>query len=369
MNPFLLRGYKGPEFFCDRENETNKIITGLKNGQDITLYGYRRLGKSALIKHVFHHLESEYTCIYVDIWGTINAEEFSKQLINSTIQSKLLSKKRFRDKVFDFLKSIGASFKIDVDGLPSVDVIYKERNSGFESLDELFSFIRKLDVPVIIAIDEFQEIRNYSNHVPFEAKLRAITQDAGNVQFIFSGSEKHLLTDIFTSYRNPFYQSTRMMTIDKINEEAYKEFVTQHFESAKKQIQPDVLNFILKASYRHTFYAQAMLNLLFSVSKKTVELPEYKTYFKNFILEKSPYYSELPELLSRHQFILLKAIAKQGTVANPTSSDFLLKSGINSASSMHRLVNSLLDKQLILKEDEAYRLYDVFLEYYLKMEN
>jgi len=66
---------------------------------------------------------------------------------------------------------------------------------------------------------------------------------------------------------------------------------------------------------------------------------------------------------------LLKAIAKQGTVANPTSSDFLLKSGINSASSMHRLVNSLLDKQLILKEDEAYRLYDVFLEYYLKMEN
>jgi len=112
MNPFLLRGYKGTDFFCDRENETNKIINALKNGQDITLYGYRRLGKSALIKHVFYYLESEYTCIYVDIWGTTNVEEFSKNMINSTIQSSLLRKKRFRDKVYDFLKSVGRLSKL-----------------------------------------------------------------------------------------------------------------------------------------------------------------------------------------------------------------------------------------------------------------
>ncbi len=368
MNPFLLRGYKGTDFFCDRENETNKIINALKNGQDITLYGYRRLGKSALIKHVFYYLESEYTCIYVDIWGTTNVEEFSKNMINSTIQSSLLRKKRFRDKVYDFLKSVGASFKIDADGIPSVDVIYRERNTAFESLDELFSFIQKLDVPVVLAIDEFQEIRNYSNHVPFEAKLRSITQNTGNVQFIFSGSEKHLLADIFTSYRMPFYQSTRMMTIDKISEDAYSEFINRHFKTAKKEIQTDVLKFIMQASYRHTFYAQAMLNLLFSVSKSTMDLTEYKKHFENFILEKAVYYSELPELLTKQQFIMLKAIGKQGKITNPTSSEFLMQSGIKSASSMHRVVNSLLDKQLILKEEDAYRLYDVFLEHYFKIE-
>jgi AAA+ ATPase superfamily predicted ATPase len=367
MNPFLLRGYRDPELFCDRENETNKIITALKNEQDITLYGYRRLGKSALIKHIFHYLESEFTCIYTDIWGTTNVEDFSRNLINSTIQSNLLRKKRFRDKVYDFLKSVGASFKIDADGNPSVDFIYKERNTAFESLDELFTFIGKLDVPVIIAIDEFQEIRNYSNHVPFEAKLRAITQNSGNVQFVFSGSEKHLLADIFTSYRMPFYQSTRMMTIDKISEKAYSEFIVRHFKSAKKEIQADVLDFILQSSYRHTFYTQAMLNLLFSISKRSTDLSEYKEHFKNFILEKAVYYSELPDLLTKQQFVMLKAIGKQGKITNPTSSDFLIQSGIKSASSMHRVVNSLLDKQLILKDDDAYRLYDVFLEHYFKM--
>jgi len=368
MNPFLLRGYKGPEFFCDRKEDTDQILTALRNSQDITLYGYRRLGKSALIKHVFHFLESEFTCIYVDIWGTTSIEEFSKIMINSTIQSELLRKKRFRDRVYDLLKSIGASFKIDSDGMPTVEVIYKEKNSGFESIDELFSFVGKLDVPVIIAIDEFQEIRNYSNHVPFEAKLRTITQNAKNVQFIFSGSEKHLLADIFTSYRMPFYQSTRMMSIDRIDENLYKEFIINHFKSAKKQIQPEVLTFILQNSYRHTFYTQAMLNLLFSVSKKEVKLSEYKTYFENFILEKSAYYSELPDLLTKQQFMLVKAIAKQGSIANPTSSEFLMLSGIHSSSSMHRVINSLLDKQLILKEENVYRLYDVFLEYYLKMQ-
>jgi len=159
-----------------------------------------------------------------------------------------------------------------------------------------------------------------------------------------------------------------MMTIDKISEDAYSEFINRHFKTAKKEIQTDVLKFIMQASYRHTFYAQAMLNLLFSVSKSTMDLTEYKKHFENFILEKAVYYSELPELLTKQQFIMLKAIGKQGKITNPTSSEFLMQSGIKSASSMHRVVNSLLDKQLILKEEDAYRLYDVFLEHYFKIE-
>ncbi|MFW5805740.1 MAG: AAA family ATPase [Bacteroidales bacterium] len=369
MNPFLLRGYKCPTYFCDRENETNKILTALKNSQDITLYGYRRLGKSALIKHVFYNLENEYNCIYVDIWGTTSIEDFSKTLINSTIQSKLLSKKKFTSKILDLLKSIGASFTICSDGKPSVDIIYKEKNAEFNSIEELFYFIKTLKTPVIMAIDEFQEIRNYDKHLLFEAKLRALTQSIDNVNFIFSGSEKHLLSDIFTSHKMPFYQSTRMLSIDKISKIKYSDFITRHFKSAEKTIDAEVLDFILNESYRHTYYTQAMLNLLFSIKKKTVLLSEFKQLFKDYILEKSVYYSELPDLLTKQQFMLLKAIGKKGIVKSPTSSGFLINSGIESSSSMHRLINSLLTKQILLKENNSYRLYDVFLEHYIKFEN
>lgn len=82
MNPFLIKVYKSPQYFCNREKETENLISAIKNNQDIALYGYRRLGKSALIHHVFHKLNKEYVCIYADIWGTSSSEEFTKELAN-----------------------------------------------------------------------------------------------------------------------------------------------------------------------------------------------------------------------------------------------------------------------------------------------
>jgi hypothetical protein len=115
-----------------------------------------------------------------------------------------------------FLKSIGASFSIGLDGLPSIDVIYSDRKHTFSSLEEIFHFLNKLDIRIVLAIDEFQEIKKYDNHFPLEARLRSLSQQSHNIVFIYSGSEHHLLNEIFTKYNMPFYQSTRMVSIDKI---------------------------------------------------------------------------------------------------------------------------------------------------------
>ena len=103
MNPFVLKGYAGPSYFCDRENDTKTLINAIENQQDITLYAYRRLGKSALIHHVFHHLNKKYNCIYTDLWGTFSLQGFTKELANSILKSDLLSKKSFSKKLTDFI--------------------------------------------------------------------------------------------------------------------------------------------------------------------------------------------------------------------------------------------------------------------------
>ena len=45
-NPFIVRGYRGPEYFCDREKETQTIVDTLKNQGDILLTSARRMGKT-----------------------------------------------------------------------------------------------------------------------------------------------------------------------------------------------------------------------------------------------------------------------------------------------------------------------------------
>ncbi len=111
---------------------------------------------------------------------------------------------------------------------------------------------------------------------------------------------------------------------------------------------------------------QAIANFLYSLEILPESVKEFELLYRDFILEKSVFYSELPELLTRQQFSVLKAIAKSGTVSNPNSADFMEISKIKGPSSMHRAINSLLDKQLIIKDNGLLRLYDVFLEHYLK---
>ncbi len=174
MNPFVIKAYKSPQYFCNHLKENDILISAIRNNQDITLFGHRRFGKSALIQHVFHKLQKEYVCIYTDIWGTSNIEEFTKELVNGVISSKVFAKQQLSEKLLNLLKSIGASFSIGIYGLPSVDVIYNDRNKSFKNLEELFKFLNQLNISILFAIDEFQEIKKYENQIPFEGKLRQL---------------------------------------------------------------------------------------------------------------------------------------------------------------------------------------------------
>ncbi len=366
MNPFLIKGYISPLFFCNRVKESEMLISAIRNNQDITLFGLRRYGKSALIHHVFHQLQKEYVCVYADIWGTSSIEEFTKELVNGLISSEVFAKQKTTTKLFNLLKSLGASFSIGTDGLPTVDVIFNSRNQQFKSLEELFNFLNQLEIPILFAIDEFQEIKKYDNNVPFEGKLRSLIQQSNNTVFIFSGSEHHLLNELFNEYSRPFYQSTRMVSIGKIDKGDYHAFIAGKFKKVKKDINPEIIDYILEISHLHTYYVQAMANFVYGQEKTPSSISEFDALYREYILEKHVFYSELPERLTKQQFSVLKGIAKTRLVESPTSASFMEISRIRSASSMHRAINSLLDKQLIIKEEGKLRLYDVFLEHYLK---
>lgn len=257
MNPFILKGYKGAAYFCNREDETEKILNALTNGQDVTLFAYRRLGKSALIHHIFAKLPKEYKSIYIDIWGTSDINSFTKELANGIIKSKLFSKRKLSDKLNSFIKAIGASLSFGLDGSPQLNLSYHETEGVFRSLEEIFVFLKHQNEKIVIAIDEFQEIKKYENEIPFEGKLRSLIQQSENITFIFSGSEQHLLNEIFNKYNKPFYQSTRTIQIGKIELIKYKKFINNHFKKSGRPIKDEIVDHILRMTYVHTYYVQA----------------------------------------------------------------------------------------------------------------
>jgi len=229
MNPFIIREYKGHRFFCDREKETNSIIDALQNGRDITLVSLRKMGKTGLIMRSFEELKKKkaFETIYLDIYSTENL----KGLINQLATSLFRMKKTFGEKMEEFLRSfryVRPVISIDqLTGFPSVSFLIVDEKEARNTLEELFDMLRERakKVPIVIAIDEFQQIGTYPEK-NIEAMIRGMIQTLSNVRFIFSGSNRTILTRMFQDAAQPFYQSTDMMYLVEIEQSTYEKFIT-----------------------------------------------------------------------------------------------------------------------------------------------
>ena len=81
-NPFIISGYEGAHYFCDREKETAHLAHEIKNGNNVALIATRRMGKSGLIEHYFSQLniQDQYYTFFIDIYNTQSLRELVQKL-------------------------------------------------------------------------------------------------------------------------------------------------------------------------------------------------------------------------------------------------------------------------------------------------
>ena len=182
----------------------------------------------------------------------------------------------------------------------------------------------------------------------------------------FNSNISDLNSDIFSSIDKPFYQSTRMIELKKIDTTLYHQFITNHFQKGNKSVSDLLVSHILNLCHGHTYYIQAICNLIYSQKTIPKTIEEFEKIYIDFISEKQVFYAELPHRLTKHQFSTTKAIASLGKAEGVTSREFMAKAEIGSPGTMQSVMKALREKQVIIREGNAYRLYDVFLEHYLR---
>ena len=367
-NPFLIAGYHSPDYFCDRETETAKIISALTNDRNISLLSPRRYGKTGLIRHVFHTItesQPDAVCIYLDLFPTQNLNDFVRLLAENSL-GKVEGKLETAIHTFaSIFKSFRPTLSFDsLSGQPEISVKIEPETTQ-HSLKEVFAYLQQSDKRCYIAIDEFQQITEYPEKST-EALLRSYIQFLPNVKFIFSGSRQHLMNEIFLSAKRPFYQSTQLMTLEVVNREQYYRFALKHFQKAGLTLAETCFDTIYSLFEGHTWYIQAMLNRLYEYRKP---IDEQAIIFEalNQLLEENSYsYQELLNAYSSVQVSLLKAVAKEKIVAQINAGQFISKYGLKNVSSITRALDKLLIKELIYKSEKGYMVYDRFLGIWLR---
>ena len=367
-NPFVTNGYAGPEYFCDRENETKDILSLLRNGNNIALISPRRYGKTDLLRHCFSQAEikDKYYTFIIDIYSTKSTEEFVGKL-GSVILDTLKSKgKKVWEKFLSILSSVRTGISYDSNGLPSWNMSVGDINSPTTTLNEIFTYINHADKPCLIAIDEFQQITKYHDD-GLEAEIRTHVQYCRNANFVFSGSQHHLMGTMFTSPARPFYQSVTLYALRLLPLDKYTEFCLHHFEARGKHLNQKVVSDLYNRFNGVTFYIQRVMNELFNITEKgdTCSQTEIDPAIRHVINMSSPIYEDLFYQLPEKQSRVLVAISKEGNVTNLTSGKFVKKHGLTSANSVKAAVPALIDKGLITMNKGTYSIYDSFFQLWL----
>ena len=371
-NPFILEPYQSKAYFCDREKETEEIIRNITNGRNTTLISPRRLGKTGLIFRVFDEMMARklpYETIYCDISDTLSLEEFIK-VISDAVVSKLEKQQKIT-AFFKTLKSVRPLLGIDpLTGSPQVSFTFADDSQKQSTLKEVMDYLERYPQKVVLAIDEFQQIREY-NDVNMEAVLRKHIQHLHNVRFIYCGSKKHTMTDMFTNAKKPFYESTSFSYLSKLPVPVYSAFIKEKFESAGKTIDDDSIRFIIEWTKDHTYYTQRLCNEVFSLSGNDIVRNDIVTAIQSILDSERDRFQEIRRLVTRSQWKMLEALAKEGSVSKITSSAFLSKYKISSGPTALRNIKALMDKELVLvtttDDGTSYSVYNVFLSRYLEM--
>lgn len=366
-NPFLVYGYESPLYFCDRETETKKLVSALRNGRNVTLMSPRRIGKTGLIRNAFYHIKEQNPqtpCFYLDIYATRSLKDFVK-VFGETVLGQLDS---YSQKAMDLVRSALTHCRITysseklIGGSVSLEFRKEEAEA---TLRDIFLYLKKTDEDCYVAIDEFQQIADYEES-NMEALLRTYVQQCNNIHFVFSGSKNHLLSDMFDSPKRPFYRSTEKMNLRSINEDAYFEFAEKHLKPVMTILPREAFHQIYSSFHGHTWYIQYILNKIYEEAPAIVDEDIIKECLIDIVQCNTDDYQRMYRMLTFNQQQLLLAIAQEKNVEFINASYFIAKYELKGTSSVNKALKYLIDNEYVYHYEEGYQIYDRFMALWLR---
>ena len=361
-NPFLTAGYAGADYFCDRVDETKKLIAAIENDRNVTLIAPRRYGKTGLISNVFASLPPEYASVYIDIYSIKNLAGFTKALASAVFGVLDSRMEKAMSVLAKFFKSCRPTATPQSDGTVKFSFDITSDNAE-TSLKEVFEYLKARERRVVIAIDEFQQVREFPEE-GVEALLRSYIQFIPWVRFIFAGSRRHLMSEMFVMPQGAFYQSTQIMNLDVIPCESYLSFAQAFFKSEGWTVDAEVFKRLYKRFDGVTWYLQAVLNKVWETRTSLLDDAQVDRAVVELYEERALIYHDLLLAQNEASQELVMAVARDGVVSEPTSADFLSANSLRGASTVRAALKDLASKDMVYKTDAGWIVYDrLFAEY------
>jgi len=369
-NPFTI-GIAKEEKFCNREKEIKELKRLIKNGQNVVVYSPRRFGKTSLVKRVLKDIErtdKNFVGIYVDLFPVSSYQDFIEFFSKAIIQS--IGKevdKTFFQKIKNLFKNIIPSFTVKPDGSFSISISINQSSSLETLLSELFQglekYLNKNNLKACIVFDEFQEITTLEDSKKIEGIIRSYIQEQENISYVFVGSRRKLLVDMFTDKKRPFYKSSFLFPLEKIPKLEFVECIINSFKKTDKTCPKKEAERIYDLVDGYPYYVQKLSSIVWDLTEKRVSEKIIDNALLTLVKMESIDFESIWINLNKSEKIVLKNIAKSPDIP-VFSKEFIEKTRL-SIGGIQKAVSSLTKKDLIEKENNLYKITDPVMAYWI----
>lgn len=271
QNPFLFGGEVTGSDFCGREKELAELHADTHAGQNVLIYASRRFGKTSLLRVLQAELQDKnITCMYADLSRPLDVAQFAEEYFRA-----FTSELGGPEKVIEIIKhklnfGLSTQLKVSPTGETSWGLDINPGNKAIplqEVIDLPFKYGRKEKQKIVVILDEFQEVVKLG----LEAKLRSYVQAHGrHVSYLFAGSKKSILTQMFGDRTRPFFQSVKTLPLEGIPEEDWQPFIADKFTMSKKKISKGLISQVVTLAQICPYLVQHLCYVLWDISGKTV---------------------------------------------------------------------------------------------------
>ncbi len=246
MNPFKYGCVVAGENYCRRPELQRQLGELVKSGQNIVVQGPRRMGKTSLVVETVNSLRG-ITLLYVDLFSVKSVGDFCRKVVAATARC---GRRSFLERTAELVKNLRPVFTVDRDtGAPTISVDLKAARN-VESVEEVMDMIASHSAAkrFCVVFDEFQDVLDIPEADAILASLRSKIQFLPDTPFVFLGSVRNRMRDIFDSPRSPFFKSAISFGVERIEESAMTDFLIGRFKAGNRSIDRETVGKILAAA-------------------------------------------------------------------------------------------------------------------------
>jgi len=369
MNPFKYGRVVSADDFCPRPDLVRQMTGFIKSGQNVVLQGERRMGKTSLVHETVRQLK-RHRMLYVDLLEIKTADDLCKRMVKALISME--QQAGLLERILKTLAQLRPVVSVDpLTGQPSISVDAGVRLRP-DSLDGILDTVRESHKRkrLVVAFDEFQDILNLPDFKETLAILRSKIQFHKDIPYVFAGSVRNQMGEIFTDPESAFFKSAIAVDVGPLDTEAFAAFLAGKFALGKRAVSKDALARIITLAENVPGDVQELCEAIWETTayRDTIQETSIGPALELIYARESKGYEAALVQVTGQQLKCLIGLARMGGKA-PLSAAFIQGVGIPGPASIKKALNRLVQLKVVYRHEGEYKFVNPFFKTWLLWKN